>query len=201
MGWYLSQKDVVFPRYPLRNGLGFQIRSQLAKKRALFWHEHIGGGQYRLRIRTHNPGNNKQWFIFDQRTNTIRTMANRKMAISIQAGGNNWFGYGYGGVVRPYKGQNTQLVRWYRGAYKNIRDIGVRCLDVHGGHDHENRYTIWYKCHNGANQKWRIDTKGVSYPMQPLASGVKFQIRSRMAENRALYAAEHIGGNQYRLRI
>ena len=54
----------------------------MAQSRAIFWHEHIGAGQYRLRIRNTNPANNRQWFIHDSRTHTIRSWADRRRAIS-----------------------------------------------------------------------------------------------------------------------
>jgi hypothetical protein len=199
--WTLSTRGIHFPRYPLRNGKAFQIRSRMKTNRALFWSEHIGGHQYRLRIRDTNPGNNKQWFIFDWRTRSIRPQANRKLAISIQNGGNNWFYYHYAAVVKPFKGEQLQKIRWFNGARQNIRDIGVRCLDVHGNSNSNNRHVHWYKCHKGLNQSWYIDQKGITYPKQPLASGIRFQIRSRMKQHRALYQAQHMGGGQHYLRI
>jgi hypothetical protein len=83
--------------------------------KALFWSEAMGRNQYRLRIRETNPGDNKQWFVFDQRTKSIRTMANRKLAISIDIGGTNWFYNGYNGLVRPYNSENLQQIRWFSG--------------------------------------------------------------------------------------
>jgi hypothetical protein len=59
----------------------------------------------------------------------------------------------------------------------------------------------WWKCHNGANQAWYVDTKGNNYPKQPLGSGLKFQIKSGMTGNRAVFASSHIGSHQYLLRI
>ena len=72
---------------------------------------------------------------------------------------------------------------------------------MHGGHDHQNRHVIFYNCHNGANQGWSIDTtlpKEVQYPPYPLGDGVKFQIKSRMTGNRALFWKNDIGGSQFR---
>jgi hypothetical protein len=199
--WTLSTRGIHFPRYPLRSGQGFQIRSRMRYHRALFWHEHIGSHQYRLRIRNTNPGNNRQWFVFDWRTRTIRARADRNKAISIQQGGSNWFYYHYAAVVRPYRRESLQHIRWFNGARRNVRDQGVRCLDVHGNSNSNNRHVHWYKCHNGLNQAWYIDRRGIRYPKQPLASGVKFQIRNRMAFNRALYRAQHLGSNRFYLRI
>ena len=201
-GWTLDTKGVHFPRYPLRDGLRFQLKTMMKSKRALRYFEHIGGHQYRLRIQNNNPYDNKQWFVFDWRTRTIRAWGNRNMAISIQNGGNNWYYYHYAAVVRKFKsGYALQRIRWFNGSRRNIRDQGVRCLDVHGNSDSERRHVHWYKCHNGLNQGWTIDRKGFNYPKQPLKSGVRFQIRSRMKTHKTLFASEHIGSNQYRLRI
>jgi hypothetical protein len=200
-GWSINTQGIHFPRYPLRDGQRFQIKSQMKTNRALFWKEHIGGQQYRLRIRTNDPENNRQWFIFDWRTRSIRAMADRKKAISIQTNGKNWFYNAYAAVIRQHKNEQIQKIRWFSGDKRNIRDQGIRCLDVHGASNTENRHVHWYKCHNGANQGWTIDTKGIKYPAYPLKDGVKFQIRSKMSGFRALHITEHIGGHQYRLRI
>jgi hypothetical protein len=76
----------------------------MAENRAVRWHEHIGAHQYRLRIQNNNPYDNQQWFVFDQRTQSIRTWSNRKQVMSIQIGGTNWAHNGYAAVVRPFKG-------------------------------------------------------------------------------------------------
>ena len=41
--------------------------------KALVVSEHIGGDQYRLRIRYNAPDNRKQWWMFNARTKTIRS--------------------------------------------------------------------------------------------------------------------------------
>lgn len=74
-------------------------------------------------------------------------------------------------------------------------------MDVHGNADQNKRHVHWYGCHNGLNQAWSYDLKGFNYPAYPLADGVKFQIRSKMEGNKALFWSEHIGGEKYRLRI
>ena len=199
--WNLQTGGVDFPRYPLADGQGFQIRSRMANNRALYWAENIGSSQHRLRIRTSKPQSNKQWFVFDYRTKSIRALANRNLAIAVVAGGNNWHFDGYDAVVRPFKKDTLMRIRWFDGNVQNIRDLGKRCLDVHGGVNADKRHIIWWSCHNGANQGWLIDQKGADTPKQPLASGVKFQIRSKMADNRALFYAEALDNNQYRLRI
>lgn len=49
-GWTLDRRGVRYPRQPYRDGLKFQIRSRMTKKRSLAMYEHIGGHQWRLRI-------------------------------------------------------------------------------------------------------------------------------------------------------
>lgn len=107
------------------------------------------------------------------------------MALPLKA--NNWYHWLYTGVIRPYTGGALQKIRWFSGDKRNIRDSGLRCLDVHGGKDEQHRHAIWYKCHDGKNQAWRIDTEGINYPAYPLKDGVKFQIRTKMASRRPLF--------------
>jgi hypothetical protein len=186
-GWNLDKKGVYFPRYPLKDGRKFQIKTIMKSKRALFFAEHIGSHQYRLRIQNNNPYDVKQWFIFDWRTRTIRPSSNRNFAVSVQIGGNNPKYNGYAAVVRKWKSSMLQKTRWFNGSRRNIRDVVGRCLDVHGNSDTHRRHVHWYKCHNGLNQGWSTDTKGASYPRFPIKSGVRFQIKSRMAYNKALW--------------
>jgi hypothetical protein len=173
----------------------------MATGRALFWSEHIGSNQYRLRIQNNNPGNNRQWWTFDWRTKSIRSFADRRRVVSIQLGVKNFYQNGYAAVARMYKADSYQRMRFFPGDKRNVRNTLNKCMDVHGGSNTHRRHVIWWKCHNGANQGWSIDRVGYRYPAYPLASGVKFQIKSRMPSNRALFSSEHIGGYQYRLRI
>jgi len=201
--WYIDRRPLHFPRYPLRDGIKFQIKTRMSGNRALFWHEHIGSHQYRLRIQNNNPGHNRQWWTFDWRTKTIRAFADRNKVISTQIGGQSWTRNGYNAVVRNIRSQwrHTQMMRFFGGSRRNIRNTWNKCLDVHGNHNSHHRHVIWWQCHNGANQGWYIDRVGYRYPPYPLGDGVKFQIKSRMPSNRALFWHEHIGSNQFRLRI
>lgn len=90
---------------------------------------------------------------------------------------------------------------WLNKDRQNVKLQAKLCLDVHGGRNVHNRFTIWYKCHNGANQAWYVDQTGFRYPKQVYKDGVQFQIKSKMSTFRAAYWAEQIGGNQFRLRI
>jgi len=170
--WILNTKAPSYPKQPLRDGVKFQIRSRMAQRRALFWHEHIGGHQFRLRIRDNNPENIRQWFVFDSRTRTIRAWGRRSHVISNQMGVG--FRIGHSAVVRIWRGENYQRIQWHDTARRTIRNNGGKCLDVHGGADHNNRMTTWWNCHNGLNQGWYIDQQGVRYPRNPLNDGLKF---------------------------
>jgi hypothetical protein len=174
----------------------------MASNRALFWHEHLGSSQYRLRIQNNNPGNNRQWWVFDWRSRTIRSLANRNQVISIRYTVRNFYYNGYDAVIQPFRSNNYyQRMRIYGGSRRNIRNVLNKCLDVHGRSNTHHRHVIWWQCHNGSNQGWYIDRVGYRYPRYPLADGVKFQIKSRMPSNRALFWHEHIGSSQFRLRI
>jgi len=172
----------------------------MSGNRALYLAEHRGGVYgYQLRIRDNAPWDTKQWFVFDWRTKTIRFAGNRRYVISNQYGAKAW--QPRNAHARPYRNEPTQKIRWFRGTYKTIRLVTNNCLDVHGNSNSNGRHVIFYRCHNGVNQRWYYDLRGVDYPRYPLKSGVKFQIKSRMPRRRALFWHEHIGGNMYRLRI
>jgi hypothetical protein len=140
--------------------------------RALFWSEHIGGNQFRLRIRNNNPADSKQWFVFDSRTHTIRAWSDRNKAISNQKG--QGFNKGKAAVVRPFENEVYQRMAFYQGSRQNLKNNNNKCIDVWGGANRNNQHITWWNCHNGLNQGWKIDLKGVSYPTQPLSDGVKF---------------------------
>jgi hypothetical protein len=120
----------------LKDGRRFQIKTRMRGHRALFWHEHIGGGQYRLRIHNNNSRNNRQWWIFDSRTKTIRAWADRQKVVCNQLG--HAFHIGRIAVARQWKGENYQRIQWHGGSRKNIRNNGGKCLDVWGGKNNNN---------------------------------------------------------------
>jgi hypothetical protein len=118
--------------------------------RALFWHEVLApAGQYRLRIRNNNPGDNKQWFVFNSRTHTIRTWSDRRQVIANQVG--QGFIVGKAAVVRPWKSENFQKIQWHGGSKRNIRNNGGKCLDVWGGKNVNLQHLTFWDCHNGLN--------------------------------------------------
>lgn len=77
--WNIDTRNVHFPRYPLRDGRRFQIKTRMSGNRALYAAENRGGHNGRLlRIRDSAPWDNAQWFAFDWRTKTIRMYADRR---------------------------------------------------------------------------------------------------------------------------
>ena len=51
---------------------------------------------------------------------------------------------------------NSRWFQLFRLKGQHIVNERGKCLDVHGGYDHENRNVIVYNKHNGANQRWKI---------------------------------------------
>jgi hypothetical protein len=134
--WYLDRKSFVYPRQPLRDGQRFMIKSRMRGNKVLFFREHIGHNQYRLRIRTSNPSDYRQWFTFDRRTRTIRAYSWRGHAISNRYQYN--FRRGAFVVVRPYRNEVYQRLSFYGGHRQNLRNNNRQCLDVWGGRNNEN---------------------------------------------------------------
>ena len=198
--WYVDTNDKKVASYPKKDGRKFQIRTHLRSKRAIFWHERWAGNQYRLRIRDSNPENNRQWFIFDSRTNTIRAHAKRNYVISNQAGQRNRIGRP--AVIRPFRKQADQMQVWGKGNRRNVKNGFGKCLDVHGGRDANNRWLIYWNCHNGANQGWWLDTKMTQFPQFPVKNGVLFRINVRKNKMNIFYDFRSRAGREgYRLRI
>jgi hypothetical protein len=141
-------------------------------KRALFWHEHIGGNQFRLRIRDMDPHCQRQWWFFDSRTRTIRAASRGNFVLSNQRG--YGFRIGVAAVVRQWRGENYQRIKFFTTRYRNIQNNGKKCLDVHGGHDHHHRHVHFWNCHNGMNQGWWIDQNKPGTTRNPYPDGRKF---------------------------
>jgi hypothetical protein len=134
-----------------------------------------------------------------KRDRTIRLATKRNLCLANQAG--QGYSINRAAVMRPCGKDAYQKIAFYGGPRRNIRNNGGKCLDVHGKSDTNNRHTIFYNCHNGLNQAWYIDRKGIKYHSYPRKDGVLFQIKSLMKGRRALFYSEHIGSGQYRLRI
>lgn len=176
----------------------------MSGNRQLFWNEHIGGGQYRLRIQNSNANNKRAWFIFDIRTRTMRAAINRSLVVSNQAG--QGFNIGRAAVVRRWRGEQQQRLHFYSGCFKNVRNDKGKCLDVVGRRNANNQPVTFWNCHTGENQSWAIsqikllkvkdhETKDGRFPVR---DGVKFMIRSEMPGHRMLYSNERYDSNRAR---
>jgi len=63
----------------------FQIVTRMRSKRVLYYNEHIGSAQFRLRIRK-PKGDNREWWVYDSKTQSIRLANNKRYALSNQNG-------------------------------------------------------------------------------------------------------------------
>jgi len=54
-GWYIDDKNEVFPTYPLKDGEKFVIKSKLGSQWVLMYYDHIANSNYRLRIQQNDP--------------------------------------------------------------------------------------------------------------------------------------------------
>lgn len=136
----------------------------MASFRALYWNEHVGGNQFRLRIRDNKPRDPRQWFVFDYRTRTVRAWNKRTFAVSNELG--YYFQTGRMAVIRQWTKGSNQWVFFHRGQTRNVRNTGGKCLDVVGGRNVNNRHVSWYNCHNGLNQAWFMTTH-IPRPLPP----------------------------------
>jgi hypothetical protein len=132
--------------YPLRDGLRFIIRNRMRSKRQLVLGERIKTGSYRIRSRNLNARNKRGFWVFDSRTHSIRLWINRSLAISVRLGGKDCGKFAQA-EVRKFQGDQHQLVSFYGGTRRNIRNKDNQCLDI--VRDVNNTHVYWFKCHNG----------------------------------------------------
>lgn len=97
--------------------------------------------------------------------------------------------------------ESYQKLSYFPGPRRNLRNPSGKCLDVWAVKDKQHQPLTFWHCHDGANQGFTLDTKGVEFPAYPLKDGVFFQIKTQMKSRRALRYSENLGGHQYRLRI
>jgi len=206
-GWRILTVGHASYGFPLKDGIPFMIRSQMAHGRNLMYAEHIGRGQYRLRIENFNARHSAAWWVFDRRTRTIRARNYSKYVISNQAG--QGYNIGKPAVIREWRNENYQRIRVYGGTRKNIRNDGNKCLDVSNHHNSHHRAVWWWNCHLHPSAGWTItQIKGgnlkpvVQYIDPPIKDGRKFQFRNSMKGGRALfYSTRDIGNRQFEVKI
>jgi hypothetical protein len=196
-----EESDV--PMTPTRHAK-FLIKSRMGGNRQLFWNENIGSDQFRVRIQDPNPVNKRAWWTYDHRTRTVRSTIKKSYVLSNQAG--QGYKIGKFAVLRKYTGETFQKLDFYNCEKRTIRNKGGKCLDIAGGANRNGQPVVFWNCHNGKNQAWAlahlnfIKTREIRAKF-PVKDGVKFMIRSQMAQGRNLFWAESIGSGQHILRI
>jgi len=195
-----STKKADPSNYPFEDGQPFIIRTGMASQRSIHVAEHIGGHQYIVRLRDYDPSSNDQQFVFDSRTKSIRQNKRRNFALGLRAG----MGLQTGGsnyvVVREFQGQ-SQTWRYQPGRSGNLRNEADKCLDVVYGKDTPNNHMCTWVCHGHLNQGWTLHKIPEFKPNYPLDNKVVFHIRTGMNSKRAIEVKEHVGANQYILRM
>lgn len=77
-------------------------------------------------------------------------------------------------MVRDWINESFQKIEWFTGPRRNIRNLGGKCLDVAGGKNADQQHVIWWNCHNGLNQAWKLERRGFTYSRNPLNDGIRF---------------------------
>lgn len=96
--------------------------------RALYFAEHIGSYQYRMRVHDHRPADDSQWWTFDKRTHSIRAWTKRNYAISHKIG--HQFRIDQEIVLREWRGESYQRMDWWDGSSNNLRAPSGKCLTL-----------------------------------------------------------------------
>jgi len=198
----LDTKGFIWEKYPLKNGKRFRIRTgHGSPSRPIYWStHHYGSNQFYAKLMNEDIWESRQWWVFDSRTQTIRAAADRKKVLAMPMG-TDVRSTGMYIVIREYR-PNDMLdqINWFNNTKSsNIRNIAGNCFSADG--NHHDSYIRIFPCTGAANQAWFYDDKKAVFPTQPLVDGAKFQIKSRMLGNKALFWYEHLGSNQYNLRI
>ena len=162
-------------------------------KRVIFYNEDIGNNQLRLRVR--KPINdNREWFVYDEKSKTIRLASNKAMVMSNQQG--MGIKKGIALVLAPYK-SDLQTIVWDKGNARLFNGrIHNRCVDIWQGKNEENQALTYWDCHDGKNQKWSIKYMATVPTNTGFKHGQVFRIASRMKGNRILTGHNDIGNNQ-----
>jgi len=201
-GWYYDTTGTQYPKFPIKEGVKFQIKSKYEGHRALSYFEALDHQEHYVRVQDNNPYDKKQWWVYDGRTHTIRCHKQRTWALRIRMHAfpdPNDFRNGQYAVVSPYRGQVREEMLWHEGQRQNLRNHAKLCL--HLSQNHISTPVLFYTCDNHQGQGWSLDQMKWTKTKYPVADNVRFQIRSQMAGGRGLTWWTHIGGEQYDLRI
>lgn len=138
--------------------------------------------------------------MFDSRTSTIRQAHRRDYAIGtrlglkFQVGGHNYL------VSRPYN-RKYQRWRYVEGTTGNFRNAVDKCMDVIAMRDVYNQPLCSWHCSGNMNQAFTVFRPPAFKPNYPLQDKIKFHIRSKFGQRRAIERTSHYGGNRYYLQM
>lgn len=188
--WILDDKETNYPKQPLGDGVKFQIKSARKGRRAVVYNEfaNYGSEQHQVKIQDNDPTDRRQWFVFDSRTQTIRAFYKKDYCLGNQLGLS--FGPDQQVTLRPYKGVIGDRIQWHPGRSNNIRNHGGFCLHIHNNNNAHETTLHFSKCSNTKNEGWLLDQSRFKYKKNPLADGVKFQLRTKLSSGRAIFYHE-----------
>lgn len=135
--WNIDLKAKKFPKYPLQDGVKFQIKSSTHKEFAIYPHDHLGNNQYWLRERYSEPFDDKQWWTFDSRSNTIRYWSNRNQVIGTYYHHRGFLGGYYNGqyvYLKNFEGNHFDNIKFTLRKGGNMRNHGGFCLVPQSSH-------------------------------------------------------------------
>ena len=196
-----NTKKPLFISSGLPKNRAFMIKSKMRDGRVLYFNRHIGGGQYDVSIRKPQYDDREIW-IFDEKTGHIRNYKHRGFALGVEKGKD-----ARGALVVMRRAEWSADMKW---KYQSGRphnwipfSNGGLCLDVAGGRNVDGQRVIVWSHHNGDNQKFEAQFKVTKpiYKSTHLKAGKDFMIQLRMAEGRVLYWNKNIGGGQYQVEI
>jgi hypothetical protein len=130
----------------------FMIQSRMGGGRVMYVAEHMGGGQYRMKIRQAKY-DNREFFYYNSASGVLESALNRGYGIAVQKGKNN---RGALLVLRPKDKTNTQVWSYKRNSYHNWSPFSNKglCMDVAGNSNKDGATVHMWSCHNGANQRF-----------------------------------------------
>lgn len=186
----------------MKNGVKFILKSAMKGRREIFWNEHLGNNEYKLRIQNSNANNQRAWFVIDSRTKTIRPSEKPDYTISNRHG--HGFGRGKVAVVRPWRGEAEQMLSFFSGMHMTIRNEKGFCLTVEEGKDVANQPLIFDKCEDKAKDGWAVSALkivDVTTHKNPIHDGEKFLLRTKSKGGKLVYWSDKIAGDQFALRV
>lgn len=161
-GWYYDEKDIEHTKFPVRDGVKFQIRSKQEGHRTVqinYNNQKVSSHEYYVIISDHDPYFHNQWWVYDSRTHTIRSHKDRNLVLRIRIDYNlndvNNYNNGQYAVAGPYRSQLREQLQWFEGARMNLRTHDNTCLWANGNSHYS--YVQFYTCQNNLNQGWWID--------------------------------------------